>query len=94
MTFDFVLKNNNAIICAIEYDGQQHFKNISFSNKETNPQENLYFTKLRDNIKTEYCKNKNIPLIRIPYWEKDNLEYFLFDRLVKFGLIEELNIAS
>jgi hypothetical protein len=24
-------------------------------------------------IKNQYCFQNNIPLIRIPYWEKDNL---------------------
>ena len=27
-----------------------------------------------DNIKTQYCKNNNIKLIRIHYWEFDNIE--------------------
>ena len=46
--------------------------------------------KKHDMIKNEYCKNKNIPLIRIPYWERDDLECFLFDNLVKYKAIEKI----
>lgn len=42
-----------------------------------------------DSIKTEYCKNHNIPLLCIPYWERDDLEYFLFDKFVELKLIKE-----
>ena len=37
----------------------------------------------RDKIKTEYCKNNNIKLLRIPYWESDSvytLEKYLWNR--------------
>ena len=34
-------------------------------------------TKCRDEIKTQYCKENNIKLIRIPYWEFDNIEEIL-----------------
>ena len=47
-------------------------------------------TQLHDKIKNEYCKNNNIPLIRIPYWERDDMEYYLFDKLVKYKIIEEI----
>ena len=33
--------------------------------------------KIRDTIKTEYCKKNNIKLIRIPYWEINNIEEIL-----------------
>lgn len=54
--FDFFV-NNNYII---EYDGEQHFKEIDFFN-------NLKEQISSDNIKNQYCKNNNIPIIRIPY---------------------------
>ena len=31
----------------------------------------------KDTIKNIYCKNNNINLIRIPYWEYDNIENIL-----------------
>ena len=30
-----------------------------------------------DNIKSQYCKDNNIKLIRIPYWEYDNINEIL-----------------
>ena len=39
--------------------------------------QNLLDQQKRDEIKTKYCIDKNIPLIRIPYWEYDNIENIL-----------------
>lgn len=77
--FDFYLENLN--IC-IEYDGEQHFK-ISRLNNMTHKNAELEFEnqKYRDNIKNEFCKNNNIKLIRIPYWEKKNIEIILDNEL-------------
>jgi len=33
--------------------------------------------KFRDKIKSNYAKEKNIKLLRIPYWEFDNIEKML-----------------
>ena len=32
-------------------------------------------------MKNEYCENNNITLIRIPFWEFDNLEKILIEKL-------------
>jgi len=63
LSFDFYLPLHNT---CIEYDGIQHFKPIKIFGGETE----LEKTKLRDQIKTEYCKNNNIKLIRIKYNEE------------------------
>ena len=34
-------------------------------------------SKIRDTIKTKYCKDNNIKLIRIPYWDFNNIEKIL-----------------
>ena len=64
--FDFYV--NDSYI--IEYDGRQHFiqGNGVYDNKEK-------FTKTRehDKIKNNYCFQHDIPIIRIPYTELDNL---------------------
>lgn len=74
LKFDFAIfdKNNN-LIYLIEYDGIQHFEPVEHFGGE----ENFEITKLRDNIKNEYCKKNNIPLLRIPYWDYDNIEQIL-----------------
>lgn len=71
--FDFVLLDeNNNIIRIIEFDGEQHYeKNIK--NTGWNTQEHYEKAKQSDEIKNNYCKNNQIELIRIPYWERDNL---------------------
>jgi hypothetical protein len=95
LPFDFVIyDSNNKIICAIEYDGQQHFKPTTFGHFTQEKAELNYLqNKIRDNIKTEYCKLNKIKLIRIPYWEKDNINYIIFEELVKLKIIEEIKIA-
>lgn len=72
LPFDFYLPNNN--IC-IEFDGRQHFEEIG---EFRNP---LSYVQKHDNIKDEYCKNNNIKLVRIPYWEMENIEEILTKEL-------------
>lgn len=61
--FDFFI-NNQYII---EYDGQQHFnQNIGWG-------EPLEEIQKRDHQKNLWCKNNNIPIIRIPYTKYDTL---------------------
>lgn len=67
LPFDFYLPKYN--IC-IEYDGEQHYKIGKFNNNLLE----LMNIKRRDYIKTDYCKNNNIDLLRIPYWDFDNIE--------------------
>lgn len=49
----------------IEFDGIQHFKEIS----RFGGYQKFLDTKKRDDIKNKYCKSKNIILIRIRYDE-------------------------
>jgi hypothetical protein len=62
LKFDFYLPNINT---CIEYDGIQHFQIIKYFGGE-NEFNNI---QNRDNIKTNYCKDNNINLIRIRYDE-------------------------
>ena len=67
--YDFALFNDkNELIRLIEFDGIQHYKEIEFFNKR-----NLEQTQLSDKEKNEYALAHNIPLVRIPYWERDNI---------------------
>ncbi|KAK2245402.1 hypothetical protein XC29_00195 [Clostridioides difficile] len=54
----------------MEYDGEFHFKEY-FEGQNFN--KNL----LHDEMKNDYAKEKNIKLIRIPYWDFDNIEEIL-----------------
>ena len=72
LPFDFYLLKYN--IC-IEYDGEQHF----IIKDHFGGAKRLIESKIRDKIKTEYCKNNNIQLIRIRYDE--NIEERLNNEL-------------
>ena len=61
LPFDFFVNNEYLI----EYDGQQHYDQNSIFNYE--------YTHKHDLIKSQWCKDNNIPLIRIPYTHFDNL---------------------
>ena len=69
--FDFALYDNNSnIILFIEFDGEQHYFDTKgiWGNKET-----LSDIQSRDQIKNQYAIEKNISLVRIPYYERDNI---------------------
>ena len=65
--FDFYLPEQNIII---EYDGIQHFQSGKgyFDNIEK-----FSITQEHDEIKTKWCKDNNILLIRIPYTKYETL---------------------
>ena len=67
--FDFYLPDYNKII---EFDGMQHFQESSTKFfGDFKKQQN------RDEAKNQYCKEHNIDLLRVPYWDigKIDLEY-------------------
>lgn len=67
MPYDFAIIKNNKIVRLIEFDGEQHFKDVPYWNSSLN------IVKERDKRKNLYAKENKIPLIRIPYWERDNI---------------------
>lgn len=82
LPFDFaVLDDNDSISLMIEFDGEQHFESIDFFGGEAN----LMNVQRRDKIKSKYCLENNIPLLRIPYWDFDNIERILGEA-IKEGL--------
>lgn len=69
--YDFVIINNkNQISRIIEFDGKQHFDICNSIWEKTS---SLEETQQRDKEKNEYALSHNIPLVRIPYWERDNI---------------------
>jgi len=65
LPFDFYLPDYN--VC-IEYDGIQHFKPIDYFGGE----KALELTQINDRIKSNYCSNNDIKLLRIAYNEDLN----------------------
>lgn len=48
-------------------------------------QENFKIIKTRDKIKTQYCESNNINLLRIPYWEQQNIDKIIINRLQRLS---------
>lgn len=77
LKFDFYLQEYN---CCIEYDGISHY--IPNKYGSWNTLENVTETRYRDSVKDAYCKENNILLIRIPYWDYNILDTdYLLDKL-------------
>ena len=66
-SYDFAIIENNQIIRLIEFDGEQHYKEVPTWRNS------LEVIQQRDKEKNEYALSHNIPLVRIPYWERDNI---------------------
>lgn len=87
LPFDFALfSDRGKIELIIEYDGIQHYIPQRF-NGTTSEEKNFELQQHKDNIKNTYCKENNIPLLRIPYWDFDNIEEILEKELTKLGII-------
>ena len=70
LPFDFYIKEYN---CLIEIDGEGHYHPCHFNRiSYERAVETFEITKRHDSIKTTFCQENNIPLLRIPYWEFKN----------------------
>lgn len=65
--YDFYLPKYNRLI---EFDCEQHYK---YNKTGWNTKERYESTFEHDSAKNEYALSHNIPLVRIPYWERDNI---------------------
>ena len=70
MPFDFYLPNNNT---CIEYQGKQHYTPMKYFGGE----EGFKKQQINDNLKRKYCKENNIKLIEIPYWDFNKIEDYI-----------------
>ena len=66
MRYDFYLPQYNRLI---EFDGQQHYCAVEYFGGE----KKFLERQERDKVKTQYAIDNNIDIVRIPYWEKDNI---------------------
>jgi hypothetical protein len=73
-------KDKKQLECLIEYDGEFHYKKFY---EEQTFETGQYHDKLKD----EYCLKHNIKLIRIPYWEFDNIENILMKEVSEFDKV-------
>lgn len=77
LRFDFCCTIKSKIYC-IEYNGKQHYEAIEFFGGE----KGLQYIQSHDQIKREYCKKKNIPLLTIDYSKNfDEIDQLLINFL-------------
>lgn len=60
---------NNSYV--IEFDGEQHF---TYNDRGWNNRDNFIVTKTHDRYKNKWCKENNIPIIRIPYTHLEEIK--------------------
>ena len=73
LRFDFVVYNQyGQVAVCLEYDGRQHFDFTPYFHKSRiDFRRQLEY----DMRKNKFCLSHNIPLIRIPYWDIDNITF-------------------
>ena len=81
LSYDFYIPKLNLII---EYDGEFHFRVIKYKNESIEDAEDRYKKQcIHDKMKSKYAVvDNNIDLLRIPYWEFDNIEVILDKYLI------------
>lgn len=80
LKFDFYVPKYN--LC-IEYDGEYHYEPWRLYWDKNKAKQKFNDMKRRDEIKTEYCNNNNIKLLRIPYFDIKNINKIIGEYLSK-----------
>lgn len=80
--FDFYLYEYNLMI---EYDGEQHYKPMRYHKDDERNYQDFLKRQERDKIKNKYCEDNNIELLRIPYYEKENIDSIIINRLQRLN---------
>lgn len=71
LPFDYYIESLNT---CIEVDGEFHY---DINNRFKDWKSSYEQVKFRDQLKTDYCKNNDIKLIRLPYYEEYNFSNIL-----------------
>ncbi len=79
LKFDaFNIENN----VAFEYNGEQHYYPAYPAGRNDPEKMRIYTqTSLRDKIKIDYCRDHNISMIIVPYWERKNMKQYIIEQL-------------
>lgn len=79
LSYDFYLPKHDLFI---EYQGEQHDRPVDFSGRgEKYAKEQFKIQQEHDKRKREYAKQNNIELLEIWYWDYDNIEEILRNKL-------------
>lgn len=72
LRFDFaVFDDSGDIWFLIEYQGEQHYQSVG----KFNGGKGLNRQKFNDSRKVQYCLDRCIPLVVIPYYDYDHLDF-------------------
>lgn len=83
LPFDFGIPCDDETWFLIEFHGIQHYKPVDFAGKGIEWAKSEFKKRqINDKIKLKYCQDNNIPLLVIPYWEFDNIENILTEKLL------------
>lgn len=84
LPFDFYIPDYNV---AIEFDGEQHFKPSNFSKSDEENHRKFLQIQKNDGIKTQYCQDNGIKLLRFDVYHVDNniLEWELDNELIRIA---------
>ena len=85
--FDFFIPSLNI---AIEYDGEQHYKSIDAWGGE----EYLESVRQSDALKNDFCDYMGIDLLRIPYWEFDNIDEIVTNFIDTVKLLRSISASG
>lgn len=80
LPFDFGVYAGNELVALIEFNGCQHYI-------PTFSMEDWEKTRKTDEIKAQYCKENNIPLLVVPYFKFKDTEKLVTDFLRKNGVL-------
>jgi len=75
LRYDFYLSKYNTLI---EYDGEPHFRVVKYLGGKRG----FELRQTNDKIKTEYARDNNIKLLRIPYTEIKNISTILKNNII------------
>lgn len=79
LKFDFAIFELDNLVCLIECQGEQHYNPVDhFGGEKQFLRQQSY-----DNKKREYCKQHNLRLIEIPYWDFDKIDSEYLLNLIK-----------
>ena len=72
LRFDFaVFDDNDELDFLIEYQGIQHYE----AKSKFGGLSGLHKQQYNDMKKREYCQKHNIPLVLVPYWDENRVDY-------------------
>ena len=85
--YDFFIPSLNI---AIEYDGEHHYKSIDAWGGE----EYLESVRQSDALKNDFCDYMGIDLLRIPYWEFDNIDEIVTNFIDTVKLMRSISASG